>query len=236
MRYRLGLARRSNATEGAMFGVLTTQIPIVQVVSVSTEFSNRVHLWGATTSLSGSECGHSRAWTVANLGQLTQCRNSSACPFASCWSPASLIFPSIYHRSLPSRPAAPPPSTSLSPSNQKNVHSHFIMSSTRQTTSPTNVQLIISALAEYSKQTGVDLSNNPFTSTLEQSNSPEDIVQLLQQREKAFKDYRDGNRRLINCLSPAVKVLHAFSGILGEAVSLASYTFRFPSARSFIIT
>ena len=82
------------------------------------------------------------------------------------------------------------------------------------------------ALADYSKQTGVDLSNSPFTTALEQSNSPEAILQLLQQREKAFKDYRDGNRRLINCLSPAVKVLHAFSGILGEAVSLVSYTFR----------
>ena len=90
--------------------------------------------------------------------------------------------------------------------------------------SSSNVQLIIGALADYSKQTGIDLSNYPFATTLEQSNSIEAILQLLQQREKAFKEYRDGNRRLINCLSPAVKVLQAFSGILGEAVSLAPYT------------
>ena len=94
------------------------------------------------------------------------------------------------------------------------------------TSSSSNVQLIIGALAEYSKQTGIDLSSNPFATALEQSNSPEAILQLLQQREKAFKEYRDGNRRLINCLSPAVKVLQAFSGVLGEAVSLVSYTFR----------
>ena len=74
------------------------------------------------------------------------------------------------------------------------------------TSSSSNVQLIIGALADYSKQTGIDLSNNPFATTLEQSNPPEAILQLLQQREKAFKEYRDGNRRLINCLSPAVKV------------------------------
>ena len=99
------------------------------------------------------------------------------------------------------------------------------MSSTGQATSSTsNIQLIIDALADYSKMTGIDLSNNPFASALEQSNSPETILQLLQGREKAFKEYRDGNRGLINCLSPAVKVLQAFSGILGEAVSLVSHT------------
>jgi hypothetical protein len=111
------------------------------------------------------------------------------------------------------------------PSNQL-VHIHFIvMSLTGQTTTTSNDQLIIRALADYFKETGIDLSSNPFAIAIEQSNSPEAILQLLQQREKAFKEYRDGNRRLINCLSPAVKVLQAFSGILGEAVSLVSCIF-----------
>ena len=102
------------------------------------------------------------------------------------------------------------------------------MSSTEQTPSQfSNVQSIIDALAKYSKETGIDLSNNPFATALEQSSSPEDIIQLLQQREKAFKEYRDGNRTLINCLSPTVKVLQAFSGILGKAVTLVSYIFLF---------
>jgi hypothetical protein len=109
------------------------------------------------------------------------------------------------------------------------------MSSTGQaTSSSSNVQLIIDALADYSKQTGIDLSNNPFAAVLEQSNSPEAILQLLQQREKAFKDFRDDNRTLINCLSPAVKILQAFSGILGEAVSLIELLLRFDGY--FIIT
>jgi len=105
------------------------------------------------------------------------------------------------------------------------MHIHFIMLLTGlATSSSSNIQLIIAALDDYSKQTGIDLSNNPFTTMLEQSSSPDAILQLLQQREKAFKEYRDGNRRLINCLNPAVKVLQAFLGILGEAVSLVSYT------------
>ena len=122
------------------------------------------------------------------------------------------------------------------------------MSSTRQATpSSSNVRLIVDALADYSKETGIDLSNNPFATALEQSSSPEDILQLFQQREKSFKEYRDGNRRLINCLSPAVKVIQAFSGILGEAVALVSYALRlidlltslrqvpFPPAKTFFV-
>ena len=87
-----------------------------------------------------------------------------------------------------------------------------------------NVQLIVGALADYAQITGIDLSNNSFVSTIEQSNSPEAILQVLQGREKAFKEYRDSNRRLTNHLSPAVKVLQAFSGILGETASHVSHT------------
>jgi hypothetical protein len=95
------------------------------------------------------------------------------------------------------------------------------MSSTgRATYSNDNVQLIIGALADYAKETGIDLSKNPFAAKLEQSRSPDAILQLLEEREKAFKEYRDGKRRLINCLNPAVKVLYRFSGIL--AVGLVS--------------
>jgi hypothetical protein len=97
------------------------------------------------------------------------------------------------------------------------------MSSTGQATSSTdNVQLIIGALAEYAKETGIDLSKNPFAAKLEQSRSPDAILRLLEEREKSFKEYRDGKRRLISSLNPAVKVLHKFSGILSEAAGLVS--------------
>jgi hypothetical protein len=99
------------------------------------------------------------------------------------------------------------------------------MSSSGQATSSTStIQSIIDALADYTKVTGIDLSKNPFAAAIERSNSPEAILELLQEREKSFKDYRDTNRRLISCLRPAVNVIQAFSGILGEAVSLVSHT------------
>ena len=100
------------------------------------------------------------------------------------------------------------------------------MSSTAQATSSTSaIQTIIDALADYTKVTGIDLSKNPFAAAIERSDSPEAILELLQERENTFKEYRDNNRRLINCLTPAVKVIHAFSGILGEAITLVSHKY-----------
>jgi fungal STAND N-terminal Goodbye domain len=98
-------------------------------------------------------------------------------------------------------------------------------STSQAASSISNIQLITDALADYAKITGIDLSKNAFATALEQSNSPEAILQLIQEREKAFKKYRDGNRRLIRCLSPAVNVIQAFSGILGEAFSLVSHKY-----------
>jgi fungal STAND N-terminal Goodbye domain len=98
------------------------------------------------------------------------------------------------------------------------------MSSTGNTITPhSNFQLIIDALADYANQTGTDLSQNPFAEKIRHLNAPDAILELLQEREKAFQEYRNANRGLIDCLSPAVRVLHAFSGLLGEAVSLVSY-------------
>ena len=90
--------------------------------------------------------------------------------------------------------------------------------------SPSNFQLIIDALADYAKLTGIDLPNSPFVQKLELSNSPQAIIDLLEEREEAFKEYRDRNRRLISCIRPAVEVLYAFSGTLGGVVDLVSNT------------
>jgi fungal STAND N-terminal Goodbye domain len=103
------------------------------------------------------------------------------------------------------------------------------MSSTGQATSSTssssNIQLITDALADYTKITGVDLSKSPFGAAIEQWNSPEAILELLQEREKSFKEYRDNNRTLIKCLTPTVRVIQTFSGIIGEAVTLVSHKY-----------
>jgi fungal STAND N-terminal Goodbye domain len=92
---------------------------------------------------------------------------------------------------------------------------------TSTTTSPSNFRLIIdAALDEYTKQTGMDLTQDPFAYKLQHSDSPHRVVGLFQDRANQFKEYRDGNRKLINFLKPVVEVLHALSGTLGEAISL----------------
>jgi hypothetical protein len=93
-----------------------------------------------------------------------------------------------------------------------------------RTTSPSTLQLITDALADYVNQLEIDLSQNPFVEKLQLCNNPNAILELLQEREHAFRTYREEHRTLINHLSPAVHVLHAFSGILGEALSSVSCT------------
>jgi fungal STAND N-terminal Goodbye domain len=90
------------------------------------------------------------------------------------------------------------------------------------TASTSNFRLILDALDDYTKQTGIDLTKNAFTESLQNCNSSDSVLQLLRDRAQAFKDYRDGNRKLINWLSPVVQVLHGFSAILGEAAGLVS--------------
>jgi fungal STAND N-terminal Goodbye domain len=95
-------------------------------------------------------------------------------------------------------------------------------------TPQSNYQLILHALASYADQTSIDLSTNPLADKLQHSDLPDAILELLHDREKAFKEYREGNRKLINWLTPTVQVLHAFGGILGESLSLVSSTALIP--------
>jgi hypothetical protein len=102
------------------------------------------------------------------------------------------------------------------------------MSSTEHTTiSPSNLQLIIDALGGYARRMGIDFAQNPFAEELQQTNTPSDILNLLQQREEAFIQYRNRNRTLINCFSPAVRVLQILSAKLGDAVGLVSSKIHF---------
>jgi fungal STAND N-terminal Goodbye domain len=97
------------------------------------------------------------------------------------------------------------------------------MSSTASSSS--NFQSILDvALSDYAKQTSIDLPTHPFAQSLQNCDSPERILDLLGEKAKQFQAYRDGNRKLINCLKPVVQILHAVSGILGEASSMVRPT------------
>ncbi len=82
--------------------------------------------------------------------------------------------------------------------------------------------ILDAAFADYAMQIGIDPTKHPFTDRLQTCHSPDDVLKLLQDKANEFKDYREGNRKLIDCLKPVVNVIHAFSGVLGEAVSLVS--------------
>jgi hypothetical protein len=89
---------------------------------------------------------------------------------------------------------------------------------------PPSFQLIIDAFDDYSKQVGLDLTKNPLADALRTCDSPNAVLELLQAKAQAFKDYRDGNRALMNWLNPVVQVVHGFSGVIGQAISLVSQT------------
>jgi hypothetical protein len=85
-----------------------------------------------------------------------------------------------------------------------------------------NLQSILDAVDTYAAQTGINLKENPIADKVKGCDSPHAVLLLLQENMKAFKDYRDQNRKFIDCLSPVVQVVHAFSGILGEVAGLVS--------------
>jgi len=100
-----------------------------------------------------------------------------------------------------------------------------LMSST--TTSSTNFQSILdAAFISYSRQTGIDIASHPSADKLQDCNSPEDVIRVLLERQAAFEDYRERYHKLVDFLRPIVKVVHAFSGILGEAAGLVRSTGR----------
>ena len=82
--------------------------------------------------------------------------------------------------------------------------------------------ILDAAFADYAKQTGIDPTMHPLADRLQPSHSPDDILKLLEEKANEFKDYREGNRKLIDCIKPVVSIVHAFSGVLGDAVSLVS--------------
>ena len=78
------------------------------------------------------------------------------------------------------------------------------------------------ALSDYAKETGVDLTTHPFAHTLENCDSADRILDILEEKAQQFRAYRDGNRKLIDCLKPIIQVLRTVSGILGETALIVS--------------
>lgn len=102
---------------------------------------------------------------------------------------------------------------------------YFSMSSstTPSSSSASRFQFILdSALQDYTKQTGVDLTKYDFANQLELCGSPDEVLIVIRDKAKKFKEYRDGNRKLITWITPVVQFVHVFAVFLGEATSVVS--------------
>jgi hypothetical protein len=78
------------------------------------------------------------------------------------------------------------------------------------------------ALIEYTKKTDIDLVTCPFPDGLLHGDSPDATIQLLQGKSKDFKDFRNGNRKLIDLLRPVVQIVHLLSAFAGNTAGMVS--------------
>lgn len=81
-------------------------------------------------------------------------------------------------------------------------------------------ELFNAALAEYIKQTGIDLVNHPFSAQMENCKSFDDYLLILEELAKTVREFRDCNKRLVKALKPTVNVVCSLSGTFGESIGL----------------
>jgi len=89
------------------------------------------------------------------------------------------------------------------------------------------------ALANYTRQTGIDLTNDPLTVQIKNCdtpNAPNVILDVLQGQACGFKEVRNGDVKLIECLRPTIDGLHILSAhcALGDCATLVSLKSFYP--------
>ena len=72
-------------------------------------------------------------------------------------------------------------------------------------------------MSEYRKKTGEELLDHPLATEMQQCESVDAILAILQDQAREFQRFRDGDQRLMKWISPVVDVLYKFSDTLGEA-------------------
>ena len=75
---------------------------------------------------------------------------------------------------------------------------------------------------EYKTLTKQDLETHPFALALENSNSPDSVVNIFRKQAQVFDKFRKGDDKLMKWLDPIVNLLFTFSETLGEGLGLVS--------------
>ena len=78
------------------------------------------------------------------------------------------------------------------------------------------------AIKSYQKQTKKDLIAHPLASQLQDCDSTNAILAILQDQIREFDKSHSGDERLTKWLGPTVNVLNAFSATISGGVSLVS--------------
>lgn len=96
-------------------------------------------------------------------------------------------------------------------------------STTLSNSSASRFQSILNnALQDYTKQTGVDLAKYDSANGLELCGSLDEVLLLLRDRAKTSKEYREGNRGLINWIAPVVQVVQVLARVVEDGTSIVS--------------
>ena len=91
-----------------------------------------------------------------------------------------------------------------------------------QTSTPSSnfKSIFDTALNEYKQKTGKELLDRPLAIEVQRCDSADAIKAIFQRQAEAFKQFSDGDRRLMKWINPMVDVLYTISETLGEGVSL----------------
>jgi hypothetical protein len=87
-----------------------------------------------------------------------------------------------------------------------------------------------SALETYKKETGKDLTSDPLLCSIENCNSPEAVLGILQVQIRKPGQPESSHNRLPTWLYPTVNVLSAFSATIGQLVGIVSFEVACPDA------
>src|SRR6266702_5237697 len=91
------------------------------------------------------------------------------------------------------------------------------------------------ALKEYEKKTGTNLTTHPLADKLRTCDSPDAVLNVLQEHARAYEESRNGDRRLMKLLDPTIHILYIFSAALGEGVGLVCSKYQSLARRSGLI-
>jgi len=98
----------------------------------------------------------------------------------------------------------------------------LMMSTTGKTPALDLASIFNAALIEYTKKTGINPITCPFAERLLDCDSPESVIQLLQDTAQNFHDFRGRHSSLSKWLPPVVQVVYLVSGSLGHTACLVS--------------